>query len=73
MTKPYGDYPAELLGQEVRRAWVEYCRETGRTDDPRKICDWAELDEWSKEVDRRIGVAVARFVNSDYFSLESLL
>lgn len=48
----------EELGRTVRRAWIDYCIETGRTDEYHRICPWEELDEWSKEVDRRIGVAV---------------
>ena len=32
------------------------------SDRPDRIAPWEELDEWSKEVDRRIGEAVARLV-----------
>jgi hypothetical protein len=60
---------AEELGKIVRQAWVDYCKETGRTDDPQKICGWKELDEWSKEVDRRIGVAVARHAREGYYEM----
>lgn len=48
----------EKLGRVVRQAWVDYCVETGRTDEYHRICPWEELDDWSKEVDRRIGIAV---------------
>ena len=49
----------EELGRIVRRVWVEYCIQTGHTERPDRICPWEEMDEWSREVDRRIGVAVA--------------
>ncbi len=49
---------AEELGEVVRKAWVDYCVETGRDEEYHRICPWEELDDWGKEVDRRIGVAV---------------
>jgi len=51
----------EELGKIVRQAWVKYCKETGWRTSPDTICDWEEMtDQHAKEVDRRIGVAVAR-------------
>ena len=48
----------EALGQLVRVAWVEWAREQ---DHPKKhwLSSWAELPEPMREVDRRIGEAVA--------------
>lgn len=53
--------PAELrehLGRVVRETWV-IC--AGEQDDPKPshLTGWDELDDWNKEVDRRIGAAVA--------------
>ncbi len=48
-------------GRIVRETWVACASEQ---DDPKPshLIDWDELDEWNKEVDRRIGDAVAREV-----------
>ncbi len=45
----------DAFGRVVRKIWVDYCIETGRTDRPDRIAPWEELDEWSREADRRIG------------------
>jgi hypothetical protein len=47
----------EHLGRVVREAWVACAYEQ---DDPKPshLAGWDELDEWNKEVDRRIGDAV---------------
>jgi hypothetical protein len=50
------------LGRIVRRVWVEFCLETGHIAKPGHIAPWEDLDEWAREVDRRIGVAVASAV-----------
>lgn len=56
-----GDELREHLGRIVRETWV-IC--AGEQDDPKPshLVGWDELDEWNKEVDRRIGDAVAREV-----------
>ena len=56
-----GDELREHLGRIVRETWVACASEQ---DDPKPshLIDWDELDEWNKEVDRRIGDAVAREV-----------
>ena len=48
----------ESLGRLVRETWVAWAREQ---DDPKPhwLSAWEELDEPMREVDRRIGVAVA--------------
>lgn len=55
---------SDELGHIVREAWVAYCIETGRTERPDHIAPWEQMDEWSKEVDRRIGTAVAEHVGA---------
>lgn len=50
----------EILGKVVRQAWVDYCIETGRKD--KNTEPWEQLDDWTKEVDRRIGESVKEFV-----------
>lgn len=53
----------EALGQIVRQAWVAYCKETGWRTAYETVCPWEEMkDEHAKEVDRRIGEAVAKAV-----------
>lgn len=54
----------EVLGRIVRGAWVDYCLETGKTERPDRIAPWESMDEWSQEVDKRIGVAVAAYMMS---------
>jgi hypothetical protein len=51
----------EHLGRIVRETWVACA---GEQDDPNPshLVGWDELDEWNKEVDRRIGDAIAREV-----------
>ena len=56
----------EALGQLVRKAWVDYCERSGDTK-PSHIAPWEELDEWDKEADRCIGIAVAQVVESAAF------
>ena len=48
----------EMLGRLVRHAWVRWAQEQ---PDPKPswLVPWAELDEGQREVDRRIGEAVA--------------
>lgn len=47
----------ERLGRVVREAWVAYCREMGDANE-RHLASWDDLNEYDKEVDRRIGMAV---------------
>ena len=49
----------EELGRLVRKIWIDYCFETNQSLDHSTV-PWEEMDEWSQEVDRRIGVAVAQ-------------
>jgi len=51
----------EQLGRIVRKTWVEWCKERGVTEH-HKICDYDEMPEDIKDVDNRIGVAVAEAV-----------
>ncbi len=53
-----GEELREHLGRVVRETWVACASEQ---DDPKPshLAGWDELDEWNKEVDRRIGAAVA--------------
>lgn len=58
----------ELLGRLVREVWVAYCLEIGDYK-PTHLALWDMLSESDKEVDRRIGEAVGRYVirNGLYF------
>lgn len=58
------DIMNDELGRVVRDAWVAYCVETGRVQS-NHIWPWERLDEWNREVDRRIGKAVADYVLSN--------
>lgn len=49
---------AEDLGKIVRKVWVDYYVETSKTDKPDHIAPWEQLNDWGKEVDRRIGTAL---------------
>lgn len=44
----------ENLGRLVRIVWVECARELPNPK-PSNLLPWARLDEWNKEVDRKIG------------------
>lgn len=48
----------ERLGQLVRQVWIEWAREQPNPK-PHWLTPWEELDESSREVDRRIGERVA--------------
>ena len=58
----------ETLGKLVRETWVKYCLETGDFKESH-IKGWDFLSEWDKEVDRRIGEAVHRYVIKNRLSL----
>lgn len=58
----------EELGRLVRKIWVDYCLETGYTDRRDRICPWEEMDDWSQEVDMRIGEAVYKAAREDILS-----
>jgi hypothetical protein len=52
----------EELGKIVREEWVKWCLETRHHNgDESKIAPWDEMPEKIREVDRRIGEAVARY------------
>ena len=51
----------EKLGELVRMVWIE-CARTLPDPKPSHLTPWADLDEWNKEVDRRIGERIARYV-----------
>ena len=48
----------EELGRIVRKVWIKWCVEQGITE-PHKVCPYDEMPEEVKDVDNRIGVAVA--------------
>jgi len=57
----------EQLGRVVREAWVAFKREevaAGQSVDARHLVPWEELPEREKEIDRRIGEAVARAIQA---------
>ena len=47
----------EMLGQKVRKVWVDYCLRIGDTK-PSHIAPWEALSEQDKEADRVIGEAL---------------
>lgn len=51
----------EILGGMVRRAWVDYCKEVG-DQKPSHIAGWYEMEEWEREVDRRIGEKLRDYI-----------
>lgn len=51
----------EKLGELVRMVWVE-CARKSPDPKPAHLTPWADLDEWNKEVDRRIGEHIAQYV-----------
>ncbi len=58
---PVGQDERDRLGRIVREVWVEYAEEHGDTD-PSHLRGWDDLDEYNREVDRRIGERVAEVV-----------
>lgn len=54
----------DVLGELVRDVWVAWAREQPNPK-PSWLVPWDELDEASKEVDRRIGEALERFLRAD--------
>lgn len=62
ITEMQAEFPREELGKIVRCVWVNYCIETNHVYKPDHVDSWEQLDEWAKEVDRRIGEAVAQHV-----------
>jgi len=56
-----GDLDREILGQLVRSVWIAWAKEQSDPK-PSWLVEWDGLSEPDKEVDRRIGEAVARFV-----------
>jgi hypothetical protein len=53
--------PREQLGRLVRQTWVACAEEAGDTK-PSHLAGWDDLDEDMREVDMRIGEAVAALV-----------
>jgi hypothetical protein len=54
----------ETLGRRVREVWVNWAKEQPDPK-PHWLTSWDELDEPSKEVDRRIGLALwGDFINT---------
>lgn len=51
----------EMLGVEVRRVWLAWAREQPNPK-PSWLVPWEELSEPDREVDRRIGMAIATLV-----------
>jgi len=56
--------PREQLGRLVRETWVACAEEAGDTK-PSHLAGWDDLDEDMREVDMRIGEAVAAFALPD--------
>ena len=56
--------PREQLGRLVRETWVACAEEAGDTK-PSHLTGWDDLDEDMREVDMRIGEAVAAFALPD--------
>ncbi len=50
---------SEELGKLVREVWLKFCLETKLPPSHAHSAPWEELSQWEKEVDRRIGEAVA--------------
>jgi len=50
--------PREPLGRLVREVWVEWAREQSDAR-PSWLAGWDDLDDGQREVDMRIGAAVA--------------
>lgn len=48
----------KTLGQIVRETWVEFAK-THHSPKPSWLVPWEELGPWDKEMDKRIGLAVA--------------
>jgi glutathione S-transferase len=64
----------ERLGQIVRETWVEWAdRQPDKLDHPHWCIPWQDLRERDKEVDRRIGEAVAFAVADHLAALEKCL
>lgn len=49
----------EVLGALVRELWIE-CAKTLPNPKPSHLVTWADLDEWNKEVDRKIGERIGQ-------------
>lgn len=56
----------ERLGQIVREVWVE-CAKTLDDPKPSNLLSWDELDEWNKEVDRKIGERVVAYAQDKQY------
>lgn len=54
----------EVLGRVVREAWVAWAK-TQPNPKPSWLVPWSQLSEPDREVDRRIGAAVARYLGDD--------
>lgn len=55
----------EEIGRLVRQVWVDYCKETGRIEKPSHVVPWEDLDDWDREIDRRIGEALYKAGRTD--------
>jgi hypothetical protein len=54
---------ADYLGFLVRDEWIEWASEQLDADEhPHWTVEWEDLPERDKEVDRRIGMRIAKFV-----------
>ena len=62
----------EALGRLVREVWVECARELPGPK-PSHLLPWDDLDDWNKEVDRRIGERVAAAGQERIRELEAAL
>lgn len=59
------DKDRDKLGQLVRLEWIKWAKEQP-TAKPSWLVPWEELSEPDREVDRRIGVALANYGRLNY-------
>jgi hypothetical protein len=62
-----GPDPREPLGRLVRDTWVTWAREQPNPK-PSWLAPWDELDDGQREVDMRIGAAVAETVVANFMA-----
>lgn len=53
----------EQLGQMVHEVWVA-CEQQFAHADPEHLVSWEELNEWEKEMERKIGERLAQAIRS---------
>lgn len=58
----------DVLGREVRKVWVEFCREIG-DNKPAHLADFDEISDNDQEVDRRIGERIALLTAASIYEI----